>query len=193
VHTYSVVLFIHLLSLLLAIGAAAVMIVCAFGLRRARTLEQALPWALLAKATPPRTFPLAVLGLYGTGAYMTSDSWTWGTGWIDVSIVGLAVVAIEGPLIGGRAGAAIGKALQENGPGPLGPAARHAIEAVGHWVVTFASPALVLGIIWNMTQKPGTGGAVAAVVIAYAAGAALGLRFTRAPAVEAEAVADTAS
>ena len=33
---------------------------------------------------------------------MTADVWTWSTGWIDVSIVGLAVVAIQGPVVAER-------------------------------------------------------------------------------------------
>jgi hypothetical protein len=43
---------------------------------------------------------------------------------------------------------------------------------------------LVLGIVWVMTEKPGWGGAVAALVVAYAVGVALATAFTRAPAVE---------
>jgi len=52
------------------------------------------------------------------------------------------------------------------------------------WIVTSANPAIALGIIWNMTQKPSTAGAIAAVVVAYAGGAGVALIFTRAaPAV----------
>jgi hypothetical protein len=39
----------------------------------------------------------------------------------------------------------------------------------------------VLGIVWNMTQKPGTASAVATLVVAYAVGAACALWFSRAP------------
>ena len=110
---YGSVLYVHLLSVFVALGAATVMTVSAFQLRTARTLADALPWTRLMRSTP-RAFPVAVLGLIGTGAYMTSDSWTWSTGWIDASIAGLAVVALQGPLVGGRSGAAIDRALGEN-------------------------------------------------------------------------------
>jgi hypothetical protein len=41
-----------------------------------------------------------------------------------------------------------------------------------------------------MTEKPGTGGSVAAVVVGYAVGAVLALYFSKAPAEELAAVAE---
>jgi hypothetical protein len=37
----------------------------------------------------------------------------------------------------------------------------------------------VLGVAWVMTQKPSTAGAIAGMLVAYAIGAALALRFAR--------------
>ena len=74
--------------------------------------------------------------------------------------------------------------LVANGPGPVGEVARKMTPDLILWIVTFANPAIALGIIWNMTQKPSTAGAIAAVVVAYAGGAGVALIFTRAaPAV----------
>ena len=92
--TYHVVLYIHLLSLLLAFGAASVLCVCLFQLRGARELTDAIPWGRVAGKTG-RLFPIAILGLFGTGAYMTSDVWTWSTGWIEVAIVALVVLGLQ--------------------------------------------------------------------------------------------------
>jgi hypothetical protein len=39
----------------------------------------------------------------------------------------------------------------------------------------------VLGIVWNMTQKPGAASAVVILVVAYAVGVAAALWFSRAP------------
>jgi hypothetical protein len=55
----------------------------------------------------------------------------------------------------------------------------------GLWVTEFANIGVFLGIVWNMTQKPGTGEAIAAIVIGYAVGAILAIRLMRAPAPEA--------
>ena len=42
----------------------------------------------------------------------------------------------------------------------------------GLWIPEYTNLALVLGIVWNMTQKPGTASAIVTLVIAYAVGVA---------------------
>jgi hypothetical protein len=187
--TYRTVLYLHVLSLLLGIGAATVVGVCLFRLRSAQTLADALPWGMLAGKTE-RVFPIAIVGLFSTGAYMTSDVWTWSTRWIVVSIVALALVALQGPLVAGLRAKALERALGENGPGPLGDSARRLARDPALWVVTFANPGIVLGILWNMINKPSTAEAIAAVVVGYAVGAAVALPFTRMQAIDAPAVTD---
>jgi uncharacterized membrane protein len=189
VDSYGVVLYLHLLFLLLGIGAATLIWLCLFRLRAAQTLEEAAPWGMLAGKSE-RAFPVAIVGLYGTGAYLTSDAWTWDTSWIIVSIVAFAVVALPGPLVAGRRAKLLEHALAANGPGPLGDEARRRTRDPALWIVSFTIPAVVLGIVWNMTQKPGTAGAVAAVLVAYAVGAAVALRLSKAPASEAGAVTE---
>ena len=190
--TYHVVLYVHLLSLFVGIGAGAVLSVCLFRLKAARTLEEAAPFGMLAGKTE-RAFPVAVLGLFGTGAYMTSDVWTWSTGWIVVSIVGLALVAVQGPLVGGRSGRMLERALHANGPGALGDEARRMTRHPGLWVTEFTNLCVVFGIVWNMTQKPGTAGAIAAIAVGYAVGAVVAVLITRtgATAVEEAPAAQT--
>ena len=190
--TYHTVLYLHLLFLLAGMGAATMMALVALRLRAAETLADAVPWGMLASKTE-KVFPVVVLGLFGTGAYMTSDLWTWSTRWIDVSIAGLVILALQGPLLAGRRAEMLKHALQENGPGPLGERARRLARDPGILVATFANPAIVFGIIWNMTQKPGAAGSIAAVLGAYAVGAALGLRLSRLPAVQASAVTEPAA
>jgi len=56
--TYHVVLYIHLLSLFVGIGAASVLIVCLFQLRGARELMEAVPWGMTAGKIA-RLFPIA--------------------------------------------------------------------------------------------------------------------------------------
>ena len=189
--TYHVVLYLHFLSLFLGFGAAGVIGVCLFRLRAAQTLADAVPFGTLADQTE-RVFPVAIIGLFATGAYMTSDIWTWSTPWIKVSIVGLILVALQGPLLAGRRAHQLKKALQENGPGPLGERAKQMTRDPVLWIVTFANPGIVLGIAWNMTEKPGTAGAIASIVISYAVGAAAAWPFTRAPAENVAAVPGSA-
>lgn len=188
--TYHTVMYLHFLSLFGGVAAATIMVLCTYRLRAAQTLEQAVPWGMIAGKTK-NAFPIVVLGLFATGAYMTSDVWSWGDGWIWPSIVGLAVVALQGPLVAGPRAEALKKSLMENGPGALGEKPRRLARDPILWTVTLANPAIVFGIAWNMTEKPGTFAAIASIVIAYAVGAGLAMRMTRMPA-EAEPAAKPA-
>jgi hypothetical protein len=190
--TYHVVLYIHLLALFVGIGAGAVMLVCLLQLRAARTLADAVPWGMVAGKTA-RAFPIAILGLFATGAYMTSDVWTWSTRWIDVSIAGMVVLAIQGPLVAERTAHKLKRALQENGPGPLGREARRMARHPGLWVPDLTNLGIVFGIVWDMTQKPGLASSIAAVVGGYLVGAALALPLTRMSAEELAPAAEPAS
>jgi uncharacterized membrane protein YczE len=49
----------------------------------------------------------------------------------------------------------------------------------GLWVVEFSNLGIVFGVVWNMTQKPGLGESLAAVLVGYAVGAVLALLITR--------------
>jgi hypothetical protein len=185
--TYHVVLYIHLLSLFVGIGAGAVLLACLLQLRAAGTVEQAAPWGMMAGKVG-KLFPVAILGLFGSGAYMTSKpfpfAWTWSTRWIDVGIAALVVLTVQGAGIAERTGHKLGAALQANGPGPLGREARRMALHPGLWVVEFSNLGIVFGVVWNMIQKPGLGESIAAVATGYAVGAVLALLVTRSAARE---------
>jgi len=181
---YHVALYIHFVSLLIGIGAASVLTVCAFQLRAARTLADAGPWGRVA-AKVGRLFPIAILGLFGSGAYMTSDLWTWDTGWIEVGIAALVVLAIQGPVVAERSGKKVAQALMANGPGELRGDALRKTRYLPLWWAEMSAIGLVLAIIWNMTTKAGLSSSIAAAVGGYAVGVALALLLTRQPSTEA--------
>jgi hypothetical protein len=62
----------------------------------------------------------------------------------------------------------------------------------GLWLMEFANFGIVLGVVWNMTEKPGWGESIAAVVVGYAVGVGLALLFSRAPQDEPAAAAEPA-
>ncbi|MGZ4334105.1 MAG: hypothetical protein ACXVRJ_07500 [Gaiellaceae bacterium] len=191
-NTYHYVLYVHLLALFVGIGAGSVLLACLLQLRAARTVEQAAPWGMMAGKVG-RLFPVAILGLFGTGAYMTSETtfpWTWSTPWIEVGIAALVVLTVQGAIIAERTGHKLGAALQANGPGPLGPEARRMALHPGLWVVEFSNLGIVFGVVWNMTQKPGLGESIAAVLVGYAVGAVLALLITRSVQQELEPAAE---
>jgi hypothetical protein len=176
--TYHYVLYVHLLSLFVGIGAGSVLLACLFQLRAARTVETAVPWGMLSGKVA-KLFPVAIVGLFVTGAYMTHKFWTWGTPWIVLGIVALVVLGVQGGGIAEHTAKKLQAAMRANGPGPLGPEARRMALHPGLWVVEFANLGIVLGVVWNMTQKPGWGESIAAVVVGYAVGAGLALLATR--------------
>ena len=178
--TYRVVLYIHLLALLLGIGAGSVLLTCLFQLRAAGTVEQAVPWGIVSGKVA-RLFPVAILGLFLTGAYMTHKLWTWNTAWIDVAIAGLVLLGVQGGGIAEHTAKKLQAAMMANGPGPLGPEARRMTLHPGLWVAELANLGIVLGIVWNMTEKPGWGESIASVLVGYAVGVGLALLFSRAP------------
>lgn len=193
-NAYHYVLYVHLLSLFIGIGAGGVILACLLQLRAARTVEQAAPWGMMAGKVG-KFFPVAIIGLFATGAYMTSTSvspWSWSTRWIDVAIAALVVLTLQGVLVAERTGHKLGAALQANGPGPLGPEARRMRLHPGLWVVEFSNLGIVFGVVWNMTLKPGLGESLAAVLIGYAVGVALALLITRSAQEELGAVTEPA-
>ncbi len=76
---YSVALFIHLLSLLVATVAAALAGFAALRLRDSGSPREAAGWGMLIGRVVPM-FPVATLGLVASGAYMTQKEWSWSTG-----------------------------------------------------------------------------------------------------------------
>jgi hypothetical protein len=180
-NTYHYVLYVHLLALFVGIGAGSVLLACLLQLRAARTVEQAVPWGMMAGKVG-KFFPVAILGLFGTGLYLATETtfpWSMSTGWVDVGIAALVVLTIQGAGIAERTGHKLGAALQANGPGTLGPEARRMALHPGLWVVEFSNLGIVFGVVWNMTQKPGLGESLAAVLVGYGVGAGLALLVTR--------------
>jgi hypothetical protein len=175
---YHTVLYLHLLSLLAGVAAASIGILCLLRLRAAQTVAEAAPWGMLAGKVG-RVFPLVLVGFLATGAYMTSDVWSWDTGWIVVGIVALVVLALQGPLVAKRRAKLLEKALKENGPGPLNEPARRLTRDLALWVASLSNPAMVLGVAWVITQKPSTAGSIAGMLLANAIGAAAALGFAK--------------
>jgi hypothetical protein len=198
--TFLIALFLHLASLLAAFGAAGIMLVCNLKLRAAKTGADAFTWGMVAGKTP-RVFPIASVALFVTGAYMTSkapgDAWSWSSGWIIASLVGLIAINIEGAILGDRHGKEMREAFKANGPGPLSDHVREVANSRVGWILTIASPALVLGAVWNMLtgaqgNPPSLGHAFLNVAVAWVIGAGIGLWIqSKAPAGAPEAAPST--
>jgi hypothetical protein len=168
-HAYSLALYLHLLSLLLAIATASLVTFASLELRLAETPADIGRWGSLIHRVVP-AFPVAAIGLFATGAYMTQHTWSWSTPWIDAAIAGLVLIVLLGDGIDASRGRALKKEVMENG---LSPRARALVRDPLGWSAKITTLTLTLAVVYVMTVKPGAGGSSAALVVAVLAGCAI--------------------
>lgn len=178
--TYSVALFFHLLSLLVAAAATALGGFAAFRLRGAESPHEAGQWGMLIGKIV-RAFPPATLGLAGSGAYMTVDLWTWSTPWIVASIVGLGLIVALGAGVEGRHGRVLEHELRTSG---MSERARRLLRDPLDWSARVSTWTLLIAVVFVMTTKPPAGGAAAAIIGALVGGVLLAVPFWRTSVLE---------
>jgi hypothetical protein len=163
---YSIALFVHVVGALLLFVTLTVEGVALRQLPRAATSEAAQGAAAMLRLNRI-VGPLSVLGVLIPGLYMTATSWGW-VGWILVALVSWVVIAVLGAVNGIRiVGLARSQALLTGIRNPM---------FLISWMTRVG---IAVGVIFLMTVKPGAVAAVLAILIAAAAGAALGVGLTR--------------
>jgi hypothetical protein len=180
VSAYSVALFFHLVSFLVAAVAATLAGFAAWRLRGAGSAREAAEWGMLIDRVV-HAFPVATLGLVGSGAYMTEDVWSWSTPWIVASIVGLGLIVVLGAGIEGRRGEALKRELMRAG---MSERARRLLRDPLSWSAKVTTWTLLIAVVFAMATKPSTGGAIASIAGALAGGIVLAIPFWRSPAAE---------
>jgi uncharacterized membrane protein len=175
---YRLVLFLHLLALLGAIGTSGLVHFAEAQLRAAETAAAARPWAaLLERAT--RVFPPALLVLVASGAYLVHRGWTWGSGWIVAGLIGVAVLLVNGAGVVGRRTRALRRALAAAGDGALSPPLLQLTRAHPGGIASWTNTGLAVGVVFVMTTKPALAGSLASLAIAALLGAAVASRLRR--------------
>jgi hypothetical protein len=184
--SYDIALYVHLLCLLLATAATTLAGFAGLQLRSAAAAAEVARWGMFISKVV-KAFPVAVLGLLASGAYMTQDRWSWSTPWIDASIAGLALIVALGSGVEARRGRELRDEIRSSG---LSPRARRLLRDPIAWSAKGATIALMLGVVFAMTTKPGTAGAVTTIIVALAAGVLAAIPFWRQAPVVAEAAYD---
>jgi len=164
---YAISLFLHIVGALGIFASLAVEQASLANLRRASTTGQAREWLSLLRALQRIQAPSA-LTLLVTGLYMMTVSWRHQT-WAGLGLAGMVLMAIVGATVTGRRMKAIGRSMVA-GDGPIPAVLRERFEDPALRMSASVRVALALGIVFNMSVKPATGGAVAALVIAAALG-----------------------
>src|SRR5690348_15968192 len=137
--TYRVVLFVHLCALLGAIGTSSLLHYGEVRLRAADSVAAVRMWAGLID-NGARIFPLALLVLLASGAYLDDRSWAWASGWVEASLVGVAVLFVVGAGVIGARSRALRRELANAGdgdvPARLTQVTRQHIAGVASWTNT---------------------------------------------------------
>ena len=171
---YQIALFIHLLALLAATAASAIVHLAAHRRAAAPTLRNSMEWGKLMGSTA-RVFPIAVVALIATGLYMVAGRWSWTTGWVDAGLGGAILLFASGAVIGKR-GAAEARAnvarLQQAERELPNDTAPDRVAAV----LSEANTWLALSIVLIMTLKPALAGSIGVLAAGWAIGAYRGTR-----------------
>ena len=166
---YSAALFVHVVGAVLLFAALTLEGVALRLLRRASTGMQAASWAGLLRLNRG-IGPLSAVAILVPGFYMTATSWG-PAGWIIVGLAAWVLVAVLGAFSGIRI-VALERDLRA-APGPLPPALQARMLDPRFPISWWARVGLALGVVFLMTVKPGTPGAIAAIAIATAVGLAV--------------------
>jgi hypothetical protein len=175
---YKIVLFLHVSG---AIGYFVGMGTWLFGfaaLRRAQRVEQVRALTNLTGRLGP-LFGISVLLILVTGLYMAITAWGPRTGWIDVALISLILIAPLGTAFSEPRRRTIERLAQEAPDGPL----PQSLEQRTHDPVLFTAlqtvTILLLGIVFLMTNKPPFTASLIVMAVALLLGLASGLLVSR--------------
>lgn len=168
---YNIGLFVHIVGAILMFVAMGIEVVCIGRMRRSATVEQAREWASVSGRLDP-IFGVSTLLILAAGLYLTISNSLWGSGWVDLALATTLILGVVGPLVNGRKGKAIHRALV-GGSGPLAGDLRSQVRDSGLWTSVLTMTGLATGIVFLMTVKPGFPGALIALVVFAVLGAAV--------------------
>src|ERR1700730_19443151 len=177
---YSIALFLHIVGALLLFVTLTVEGIALRLLRRAVTMEAARGAAALLRLNRI-VGPLSALGVLIPGLFMTASTWGW-VAWIVVALVSWVLIAVACAVNGVQI-----LALERSRsvlPLPIGERGVSAYARTGitnpMFLVSWSTRVgIALGVVFLMAVKPGAVAAVLAILIAAAAGAALGITLSR--------------
>lgn len=178
---YGVVLGLHIISVVAAFFLSGALHVSEYLMKGATTMAEVRRLTRTVKFAPLFApiviaifaFGLVMLHMHDGSAYKASDGWVW------TAMLALLVLFLDGPLVLARYAKKLETLVAATPDGPVPDAVREEITSTVPWVVSHANSLLALSVILNMTSKPGTGAAVATVLIGAALGGALGYALSR--------------
>ncbi len=185
---FGFVLFLHILTAIVAFMMAAIVHAGLPALARARDVREMRSWAAILHRLEP-LFPIAALLLLGLGAWLiqlSKGTIHWGDGWLLTSFITLIVVeGISGVKLAPKAKAAV-KAVEEAADGPVPDSVRRTALEPWIWYPTHVATFGFAAVVFLMAAHPTGAWAVVIVLV----GALIGVAVTRA---QLRALAGTAA
>lgn len=164
-------LFIHLSAVFVAAGTSTTFILVLSMMRRARTVQDIRTFSTLG-GLAEHVFPLATLVLLLSGAYLVDKAGaSWGDGWANTSAIALVLMAVGALKINTLKMNQIHHTAEDAHDGPVPRELAAMVADPLLFAVTHAITIGMLGIIWNMTTKPGDAEAGIVIVISALVGA----------------------
>jgi hypothetical protein len=174
---YSIALFLHLFSLVLAVVGASLTTFALFRLRMAETAGEVARWLALSRRGA-RLFPVATIGLLATGGYMAHSIAAWPQAWVVAPPIGLMAIVVLGVGIEASRLRTLGRELQSAG---LSARARQLLRDPLAWSAKMTAHSLLVAIMAIMTVKPSGEACALILAAAVVAGVAVAVPFWTAP------------
>jgi hypothetical protein len=179
-----VALFLHVGSVIVGFMIAAVLHASLHSLVRARSAEQARPFAGLVHRLEP-LFPFVALLILGFGAWLVhldKGFVSWGDGWVLTSLIALIVIeGLSGALLAPRSKKLIA-AIEAAPEGPMSAEVRKQASDPMIWDLAHVGTFGFLGVVFVMVSKPSGGVSVVLVVVGAIVGVVLSrLQLSAAP------------
>lgn len=164
---FGFVLFLHILTAIVAFMMAAIVHAGLPALARARDVREMRPWAAILHRLEP-LFPIAALLLLGFGAWLihlSRGEIRWGDGWLLTSLITLIVVeGIAGVKLSPKAKAAV-KAVEDAADGPVPDSVRQTGLEPWIWYPSHVATFAFAAVVFLMAAKPSGAWAVGIVIV----------------------------
>lgn len=171
---YTVVLFLHVSG---AIGYFISMSIWLFGLsimRRAQHVEQVRTIGNLIALSGPIS-GISLLLILVTGLYLAASAWGFRTGWIDVALISLILMAPLGAALIEPRRRALDRLAKEAPDGPIPETLEQRTHDPVLGIAIQTVITLLLGIVFLMTTKPALIGSIIVMAVALVLGLVSGL------------------
>ncbi len=183
-HLYDVALFLHILTLLAAIGLGTTLHHAEWSTRKATTVGQLR--TITGVYRRGNLFPVLIILLFGGGAWLLhlskkrTETFHFSDPWVWTAIVALVILMVSGGAVLGRHASKYAKLLAATPDGPITAEVRAATFMPVTWATSHMNTCLAIAVVLNMVTKPSdTFSAIAVLVIGIVVGTLIGLAGAR--------------